>query len=546
MKKIIFVLLISLFPMFLLAQAVTEKSICKIENIGNLDVYSLKYDAKTGTYVYVYYDSTKLLKNSIISNKGNSGDYDFINSYVTQFDDEGNYYLVAYISINDTSGRNALIKNGKEIITCDYINSETLISDGKVYMMCTDNGKSFITAYSISDNTLSKGKEYDEVILCQFDKNVYEGEPIGKIGITKDGKIYYIAKLNNKTFMVTGDEEQMQFTDIDAYSVTEDKSGKFAYVAKDTGSFMNPGGNFVVYGNQRYNAFYSIYNLITDEKGNAIYLASDYSADFFPQRVMMGNKAISKTYNGGIYNLNLTPDGKLYYIANETKGKAENYESFLVYDGKEHKKYLFVMNPKIYPGNRIVYAAQISEDRYAVVDGTKEIPIGKKLSVQSADLLADGTLAFVYAEFGDYEKNIKDKYYIQIGEKKYGPYDGMQILDYEKNSFTVSDEKGNFAYLVNIIKGYTDYIYVLYTNTGKSQEYDNISDVHFYNGKVLYMVSYITDKENYVYKYKIYYDNKPITPEYDGITEFKLNEKTGIVTYFISRGNEIYKVEIKL
>lgn len=531
---------------FLQAQTVTEKLICKFENISEAEAYSIKYDEKTGTYVYVYYDSTKVLKNSIISNKGNSGDYDFLNSYLTQFDEEGNYYLVAYASITDTSGRNAFIKNGKEIVTYDYINYENIISDGKIYMMCTDKGKSFITAYDISDNTVSKGKEYDEIILCQFDKNVYEGEPIGKIGITKDGKIYYIAKLNNKTFIVTGDEEHTQFSDIDAYSVIEDRYGKFAYVAKDTGSFMNPGGNFAVYGKERYKTFYSIYNLITDEKGNVIYLASDYSADFFPQRVMMGNKAISKTYNGGIYDLKLTPEGKLYYIANETKGKAENYESFLVYDGKEHKKYQFVMNTKIYPGNRIVYTAQISDDRYAVVDGNKEIPIGKKLSVQSADLLMDGTLAFVYAEFGDYEKKTKDKYYVQIGDKKYGPYDGMQMLDYEKNSFLVSDEKGNYAYLASNIYDFTDYGYVLYTKSGKSEEYENISDVHFYNGKALYMVMRLTDKENYLYKYRIYYDNKPVTPEYNSISEFNADEKTGVVTFFISKGNEIYKVEIKL
>jgi hypothetical protein len=546
MKKILFLLLVFFIPIVIQSQTISENPICKFDNLTDLDVYSLKYNEKSGTYVYVLYDSTKISKNSIISNKGNSGDYDYINNYLTLFDSEGNYYLVVYISMSDTISKNAFLKNGKEIFTYDYISSELIESNGKIYMMCTEKEKSFIASFDISNGTFSNGKIYDEIILCDFEKNVYEGEPIGKIGFTKDGKPYYIAKSNYKTFLVIGDEEQKYYADIDAYTVTLDKSGKFAYVAKDTGSFMYQGGNFVVFGDKKYKTAYGIYNLIVDEKGNVIYIASDSSSDYYPQRVMIGDKAISKTYNGGIYNINITPEGKIYYIANEEKKNSKEYESFFVFDGKEHKSYMSVINPKVYPGNKFVYVAQLSEDRYAVVSGTDEYKIGKKLYLQTADLLNDGTLSYISTEYGDYDKKINDKFYAYIGDKKFGPYDGMMMLDYGKNSFIVSDKKGNYAYLVNNIKDFTDYYYVLYTNSGKSEVFDNISDVHLYNGKALYIASHLVDKDKYIYKYRAYYDNKPLTPLYDSYSEFNFDEKTGVATFYISKGNEFYKVEVKL
>lgn len=544
MKKLFFLLFIFV-PLALYSQTVSEKLINKFTQLGETDAYSIKYDVKSGTYVYAVYDTTKIVKNSIISNKGNSGDYDFVNNFATIFDSDGNYYVVVSQNLTDTTSKNTFLKNGKEIATYDYINSEIWESNGNVFLMCTNNGKSFIAKYNIGGGNLIKGKEYDEILLCDFEKNVYEGEPMAKLGFTKDGKPFYIAKSNSKSFMVIEEEEQMPYSDIDAYTVVQDKNGKLAYVAKDTGSILNPGGAFVVYGNTKYNTANNIYNLLFDNEGNVVYLATDFTTnEDYPQKIMKGNKAISKTYLGGINYLNITPEGKIYFTASEKKN-AEEYVYYFVYNGKEHKAYISVLNPKVYSGDKFVYTAQIEDERYAIVNGADEIKLGKKQYVQSADLLENGSLAYVVVEYGDYDRKIKDKYSISINDKKSGPFDGMQMLDYEKNSFVISDKSGNYAYMINNIKNFTDYSYILHTNNGKSEEFDLITDVKLIKGKAFFVASKFADKDKYTYKYKAYYNNKPVSIEYDSYSELNFNEITNTISFIGSKGNEIYRIEIK-
>jgi len=552
MKKTLFVLFVIFIPFLIQAQTVSEKLICKLDNLSEVDIYSLKYDEKTGSYVYVCYDSTKKLTNSIISNKGNSGDYDYINSYNAVFDSDGNYYIITEIKTSDSTYRNIFLKNGKELFTYDFINPDITEKNGILYLICNEKEKSFITTYDISTGNIFKGKVYDELIPCVFSKSQYEGEPVGSLGFTGDDKVFYVAKLNNESFFVIGDEEQKHYADIDAYSVLQDKSGKFAFVAKDTGNFIYSTDGYVVHGDKKYKSFNSIYNLILDSNDNVIYIAGDSSSSNFPQRIMNGDKSISKTYNGGIYNLGFTPEGKYYFIASEKRKNSDVYDYFVVFNGKEQKVYQSIFNLKVLPGDELLYVAQQSEDKYVVVSGTEEIHIDKKLSVLSAELMKNKNLAYISVEYGNYDKKINDKYYLHLidrkldaFDKKLGPYEGMQMLDYKTYGYILSDEKGNYAYLINNIKNFTDYYYVLYTNSSKSKEFDNISDVNLYNGKALYIASRITDKEKYTYKYIIYYDNKPITSEYESINDYKFDEKTGVATYEITKDKSIYKVEIK-
>jgi hypothetical protein len=546
MKKLLFAFVFVFIPFLIQSQTLTEKLLCKFDGLNDVDVYSIKFDEKTNSYLYVKFDSTKESKNCIISNKGNSGDYEYINSYNTIFDAEGNYYVIAEIKITDTTYRNAFLKNGKEIMTYDNISMEPVEKNGVIYMICSEKEKSFLVMYDFSSGNISKGKYYDELIPCLYNKNQMEGEPIGRLGFTKDGDVFYIAKLKKEAFMVIGDKEQKHYADIDAYSVTQDKSDKFAFVAKDTGSFMYSSDGFVVYGDKKYKTFYSIYNLVFDELGNVIYIAADYSTDGYPQKVVKGDKEISKTYSGGLYNLDFAKDGKMYFIASEKKKNSDDYESLIVFDGKEGKRYNSINYLQVLPGDELLFTVQDKDDNSYIIRGSKEIRGAKKQFFVYAGLLKDGKFAYVSVEYGDYEKKINDKYFVNIEKDKFGPYDGMMVLNYENQSYVLSDEKGNYAYVVYNIKNNTDYYYIIHTNAGKSKEFDNISDVSLYNGKALYTVSRITDKENYTYKYQIFYDNKPLTPEYDNIVEYKFDEKSGVATYLISKGNEVYKVEIKL
>jgi hypothetical protein len=546
MKKILFTLLVLFIPFLIQSQTISEKLLCKFDGLNDIDAYSLKVDEKTGSYVYVKYDSTKELKNSIISNKGNSGDYDYINSYGAIFDASGNYYVTAESKTSDTTYRNILLKNGKEVLTYDNISFEPVEKNGTIYIVCTEKGKSFILKYETSTGNITKGKMYDEVIPCEYSKVQMEGEPVGKFGFVDGDKVYYIAKSNKEAFLVIGDEEQKHYSDIDAYSLTRDKNGKFAYVAKDTGSFMYSSDGFVVYGDKKFRNYYSIYNIAFDANNNIVYIAGDYRIEGYPQRVMKNDKEISKTYSGGLYNLGFTTDGKIYFIASELKKNSSEYESFVVFDGKEGKRYSSISYLQVLPNDEILYTASNSDESSYLIRGDKEIRGEKKQYFLSTDVMKDGRFAYVSVDYGDYEKKVNDKYIVHIDNKKYGPYEGMMVLNFETQSYILSDDKGNYAYVIYKVNDAYEYFYSVYTNKGKSQEFDNISDVNLYKGKPLYTVSRITDKANYTYKYRIYYDNKPITPEYDSINDYKFDEKTGVATYTVAKGNEVYKVEVKL
>jgi len=544
MKKLLYFLLLVIIPSALNSQVVTEKVIAKFENLSSADPYSFSLDEKSGTFLYLNYDSTKTPNFMLYSNKGNSDLYDYIDHYSAVYDAQGNYFVTANKKINDSTYTYYLLRNGKAEFQCDFINNQIEHKNGFIYFLCTDKGKSFVGKYDASSGTFSKGKEYDEIILCYYDKIPYEGEPIGKFGFNKSGKPYFVAKSDGSAFVVVGDDEQKHYADIETYNFITDKNGNFAYVAKDTGSFMNAGGAFVVYGNKQYKSFYYIYNIVFDSKGNLYYIGTDESTDLSPQRIMCGDKVMSKTYSGGIYNLGLTSDDILYFIASEKKKNSEEYESFLVVDGKESKRYQSVINVKETPEKELLYTATIDENKSVIVKGDDENII-KQNSILSAEILKDGSLAYVTVRYGNYEKKIKDKFYVNIDGKTSGSYDGMQAVNYSYQDYFVSDKKGNYAYVINNITNSDEYYSAINWNGSLSENFDFLQDVFMYKGKPIYTGAKTVNKENYLNKFRIYFGNKPVTKEYDGVNNFKFDEKTGTASFAVVKGNELIKVEIK-
>jgi hypothetical protein len=544
MKKVLYLLLLFFIPVILKSQTVTEKTIFNFENISEADPYSFSYDEKTGTYLYMLYDSTKTPNNMVLSNKGNTGLYDYIDYFNAVYDANGNYYTVANSKVNDTTFTYFFIKNGKQELQYDFINSDFVVNNGIVYFLCTDKEKSFISSYEFSTGKYSKGKEYDEIVLCEFEKIQYEGEPMGRIGFTKDNKPYYIAKSNNQAFVVVGDAEQKHYADIESYNFVTDKNGNFAYTAKDTGNFMNPGGSFVVYGNKQFKPFYYIYNLTLDKKGNIYYIGTDESVETSPQRIMCGDKALSKTYSGGVYNLGFTQDNKMYFTASEKKKNSEEYVSFVVFDGKEGKKYQSIFNIREMSDNKLLYSAMVNENKAVIVKDDEEIFIDKR-SVISAEILGDGSIAYVSAIFGNYETKVKDKYFVNIDEKEFGPYDGLQAINYTTSDYFLSDKNGNYVYILNNNKNYEDYYSVVYWKGGKSDEFDYVQDINLYKGKPIFTSSRTVNKETYASKLKVNYGSKTVTKEYDAINNYKFDEKTGTASFVVTKGNEMVKVEIK-
>jgi hypothetical protein len=101
-------------------------------------------------------------------------------------------------------------------------------------------------------------------------------------------------------------------------------------------------------------------------------------------------------------------------------------------------------------------------------------------------------------------------------------------------------------YITNHTNSKDEYITNLITKTGKSPIFDGIQNPVLYKGKALYVASYITDKVNYYSKMRVYFDNKPISPEYDVINDFNFDDKTGVVSFTTLKGKEFFKVEIQL
>jgi len=544
MKKIVYLLLFILTAAAVNSQVVTEKSILKVESLDVVDAYTFSYDEKSGTYLYMKYDSTKTPTNMIYSNKGNSGYYEYIDYYSTVYDNDGNYFVTANNRVNDTTYTYYLLRNGKQEMQCEFINNEIALRNGLVYFLCRNNGKYFTGTYDIATGQISKGREYDEIQLCHYDKIPYEGEPIPKFGFTKAGKPFYVAKNNGKAFMVIGEEEQKQFADIETYNFVTDKNGIPAYSAKDTGSFMNTGGAFIVYGNKQFRPFSYVYNLIFDEKGNIYYVGTEESADYMPQTVMRNDKPISKTYSGGVYNLGFTPDNKLYYIASEKKKNSEEYESFVVLDGKEGKKFQSVLNLKVMPNNTLLYTATKNEDVSVIVYGDEEIIVNKR-SVLNSEILENGSFAYTSVIFGNYEKKIKDKYFLNIDGKEFGPYEGMQSVNYETGNYLYSDKDGNYAFIINKSNSQDIYSSAVIWKGGKSNDYDYIQDISLYKGKPIYTAARTAGTDTYISLLRVFYGSKAVTKEYDGISNYKFDEKKGIATFLVTKGNELFKVEIK-
>ncbi len=157
-------------------------------------------------------------------------------------------------------------------------------------------------------------------------------------------------------------------------------------------------------------------------------------------------------------------------------------------------------------------------------------------------------MCYVAVNYGNYDKKQSDKYYLFIGDNSFGPYNLMQMYDYKLNSYVLSDKAGNYAFSGGKLTNWKDYTYEtsVYTNKGKSPSFDYVDYLKLYNGKPFFVASKTIDKKLNKIQQKIYYDNKPATQDYDSISDYKLDENTGVFSFIGSKGKQIYYVEVKL
>ncbi len=547
-KSIIILAFLAVSASFLLSQTVNEKKAASFNGIQSVDAYSFYYNNKNGTYFYTYYDTTTQ-KSTVYSNKGNSKPYNSVNDYTGIIDENGNYYVITYNNV-DTVYTYYIVKNGQEIASYSYIDVNWTEKNGVLYYVCRDNNyKSYFVEYNTADGTEKKSKAYDDIYLIYYPNPAYDDEPVGTIGFTGSGEPYYAASLNNEKFIVIGTTEQKHYADIDTYTPVLDKNGALTYFAKEKGMFyVERGDAFVVQGDKEYKKFDYVYPpLLFDNSNTPVYIAGDSSAnDVYPQRVVTGNTE-GKTYTGGLYDIKFTPSGKLAYTASNTVSSDNgSYLSYVVIDGKEGKKYTYINYLTFFPDGTPLYAAGKNENESVIVKGKNETGV-EYPQILDLKILPDGELAYVQAKYGNYEKKQKDKYLVTIGDEEFGPFDGMQTLYNDNNSYISTDKTGGYVFIATKLLDYDAYTTesTIYYKDGTSKKSDYFDNVYLYKGKPLYTASKLVDKVNYVYTYELYYGTKAIGSGYQSIASFKFDETTGTASFIAGKGNDMYYVEVK-
>ena len=551
MKRSTVLLLVALFSftVSINSQTINQKLITGIPAInGQVDAYSLKYDAATGGWAYAAYDTTST-KFTIITPKGSSKQFNYAMTYNALFDAAGNSYIIGSENITDTIYKYSVLKNNEVIAEYDYIADGWVMKDNVLYYAAKDGDKNYMMRYETSSGQLTKSKAYDDIRLAYTPDGYSEGEPVGYVGFTKSGSIYYIATLANETFLVIGDTEQKHYSDITWYDLKFNQQDVPCYIAKSQGKFYETRGNtFVVKGDKEYKSFDWIYGpLDFDSDGNPLYVGQDSAADYkYRSTLMRGADAIN-TVEGSIYNYAFTPQGKLYYIATSEKTAKDGtslWFSSLVIDGKKGKEYTSISSPVFGSKGQLMFVAADKNNKYFVINNN-EVISGLYDYISEAKFMPNGKIAYIGVKYGNYDKNIPDKSYVIIDDEEFGPYNTVNTADWKSNSIILTDGKGGYAYLAGDLidkKNYT-YIYKVYTNSTESDSFDNIGDLKYVNGKLVYFAGSMKGKGSYIYDYTLFVNNKKLGDTFSGYTDAVV--KDGVITFIASKGNDLYYVEAR-
>ena len=566
MRKLYLLVSLTFLNTLILAQTATEKLIFDFNSVSKFDLshqpyrgwLSFIYDKASGTYVYVKSDTTRegKVKYVLISNKGTSRGYDSFD-YGVVFDEYGNYYSFAFDTVSENKVNFYLIKNGNNV----FQSGKRVIIIGKhnrfIYFTQDENYGRVLYRYDYSSGKLSHGKAYYMIYGVSF---------------TKDNKPFFLAQSNKgfpaeEKFYVIDDKEQKHYSDI--FWDSPDASGYPVYLAKKRGRFQSYAGDeninsgmFLVYGNKEYRKLESISRqVIVNESGIPVYVGRDFKDPENKVRLIIGDNETGNAYYN-ISELGLTPEKKIIFIADINKSTDYYTSDFnqnakcVVYNGIEGDVYVSIKNLKVYPKDRFIYIAEKKGGEKVIVTNDGEVniqhPDSSKIDILDAEILPDGKILCAYKVKKKINSKWEDKSYIRSGDEVIGPFLGFPAIKVSKFYFQ-TDGNGNYTIMCvkkdNDSADIKDYIY---SNTGISSEHDGILYINFYNGKVLYEGAELSGRNYYSWRQRIYYDFKPVSPEYDQISptyvvnsNFKFDESAGILTFVGLRDYRFYDVEIK-
>ncbi|GEM_PF-847112 len=553
MKRVKKTAILAVFCMILVmqlsSQTINQKLITGIPSeYGQVDAYSIKYNAVTGGWVYSAYDTTTT-KTTIITAKGTSKPFNYAMTYNALFDGEGNSYIVGSENITDTVYRYSVLKNNEVIAEYDFVLDGWTIRDNILYYAGSEGGKTFMVMYDTRTGQLTKGKAYDEIRLAYTPDGYSEGEPIGYVGFTKSGSVYYIARENETSFLVIGDTEQKHYSDITWYDLKFNQNDVPCYIARSQGKFYEERGNtFVVLGDREYKSFDWVYGPLSfDNSGNPIYVGQDSAGEYIYHSTLMHGETVVDKTTGSIYNYGYNDAGKFYYITSEESRTGSGdyvYSATLVTGGKKSKKYSSINYPVFNKKGDVLFSASDKSNKYFVVLNG-EVISDKYDYISEAKFMPDGTIGYVGVKYGNYEKNIPDKSYVVIDGEVSGPYNTINTADWKTNQIILTSGS-NYAYLAGELtdkQNYT-YKYNVYTNKGESKTFDNISDLKYVNNKLVYFAGNVVKKDMYIYDYSLYVNNKKLGDTYSAYTDVAVKDD-GTMSFVASKGNEMYYVEAR-
>lgn len=543
MKNFIYVLVVLFSFQSLFAQTVKEKKLFEGKNIDTYSLYDFRYDEKSGSYLYTKSD-TITYKSKAISNKGNSDDYNILNTYYALFDNQGNYYVTASNTFDNTSVY-YFLRNGVKLKTFENIIDPISKNGDNIYFVAREGGMDLLVMYNTITKEFLFGSKYDTInYVFMKDAVYYEGEPTYELGFTKDGNPYYHACKDGKQMLVVGNSEMKRYDEVQSYNVILDKNGTICYSAKNTVNGKNE--YFFVQGEKEYGKFTSVnMPVVFDASNTPVYSASDTPEDYpMEQFVVRGSEIISRRFSRGVYDIFITPNGKIAYNGSDTLADG-SFVNTLIVDGKEIARYSSIFEIKFRNNDVPVFVASNPANESFVVDGGKQIS-DKYGYVYDLNVAPDGSISYTGVNYGNYEQKIPDKYYFIHGKKKFGPFKDIMMSE-RLGDQVVYNDKGEFAYIGSVNTPGKEYeitkFYV--TSSGwKSDKFDGIMDLHSLKNDFFYTASnYFDDGRS---TNQLFMNDDKVGEEYDLIANFKLDKDKNMITFNGIRKGKIYLVTVTL
>ncbi len=608
MRKTLYCIFFLLFiNLKLFPQSVSEKELFTLTYEGNPEVYSFRYDDKSGGSSYLYTipsqtdistgntPSSSVSKSFIIFKNTESEKYDYINFEDGKFDSDGNFYVVAGNYAADYGAdNNFLILNSKTILNFDYIESYSAFinKNNEFVFVFKESGKFLIGKYSTA-NGLTKSVPYDMIKPVYKDTVNYfsEGETEGNYGdnfyLDKNGERYFIYIKNNKAgFLSESGVIETKYSDINESSVTMNRNNELSFIGKKNGRFYEINGDeCAVSGGKEYKTFQSVYPpLRFNSRNEPVYYCSDSlgenNYDYYPvtgdKKIKAVNSETGKkvTVKTGISDLRILNDGSISYIATDEvviPAKKSSQEE-VTYDSY-FTKFYFVKSNKAsemgYNISNIVYGkggsmlysciADINKNEYVLVEsnGVSKIILSDERfgQIYSYGYTPEGEVFYIGQDY-ETDNNKSATSRLIIGGKVKGNFEYINYkYTSDGNSSALKfDSKNNYAFVSEKkidSMNYADYININSKESGFPEIKE--SNAGYFSGikGLLYSAD---DRLFYIGEYKnnreetlsgIFIDNVAQDKVYNTTGEVSFDKNKNEVNFFAVRGKQIYKVSVK-